>query len=132
MAQRVHEETKAYTTRWDDDVESVVHEWNQYVDGDLFRDGCESMLEAIEAHDSSTVLIDHRDMKIVDQEDHEYIIDEWVPRAVEAGCTHHIVVHQESTIAEMNLDNVIDLPDYDYVSELTSDIDFAREWVAER
>lgn len=128
----VYKSERAYRTEWDESLGAVVHKWHQYVDGETFREGCEAMLDAIKEHDSSAILIDHRDMKVVDRGDQEYIVDEWVPGAVEAGCKNHIVVHQESTIAEMNIDSVMHLDEYDYVSEMTSDIDEARQWVADR
>jgi hypothetical protein len=91
-----------------------VHTWNQYVDGDLFREGCEAMLDLGRERDSNAVLIDHRGMKLVDREDQAYIVDEWIPRAVEdVGLKHHVVVHQESTLAEMNLDDVIQIDGID-------------------
>jgi hypothetical protein len=130
MSQQVYKDTEAFTTRWDPEIESVVHEWNKYVDGELFREGAQAMLELAEKRNSSTILIDHRDMRLVDREDQEYIVEEWVPRAVEIGADYHVVVHQESTIAEMNLDDVVDIDEYDHTSQLTSDIEEAREWIA--
>jgi len=132
MPRSVHADTRAYTTQWDDELDAVVHKWNQYVNGEMFRDGCEAMIELIEERNASKILIDHRDMQVVDKEDQEYIVEEWVPSAVEAGAEYHMVVHQESTIAEMNLDNVIDLNDVDYESNMTSDVDEAREWISSR
>lgn len=43
-----------------------------------------------------------------------------------------MVVHQESTFAEMNLDDVIQIDGIDYNADTTSDMDHAREWVAEK
>lgn len=111
MPQQVYADTEAYETRWDDGLEAVVHTWKRYVDGDLFREGTEAMIELTERQNGSNILIDHRDMRLVDQEDQEHIVQEWIPRAIEAGATYHVVVHQESTIAEMNLGEVISLED---------------------
>ncbi len=37
MLQWVYADTAAFTIRWDSELQAVVHTWNQYVDGDLFR-----------------------------------------------------------------------------------------------
>ncbi len=132
MSQQVHADTDGYTTRWDDDIGTVVHSWKTYVDGETFRAGADAMIEVAEKHGGRNILIDHRNMKLVDKEDQEWIRGDWIPRAVEAGATFHVVVHQESTLAEMNLDEVIDLEDYDYESRMTSDMDQARQWIANR
>ncbi|SEM98769.1 hypothetical protein SAMN05216388_100188 [Halorientalis persicus] len=132
MSQQVYRETEAFTTRWDPEIESVVHEWKKYVDGELFREGARSMLELAEERNSKTILIDHRDMTLVDREDQEYIMEEWLPRAVEIGADYHVVVHEESTIAEMNLDDIVDIEEHDHTSRMTDDMDEAREWIAEQ
>ncbi|WP_424018149.1 hypothetical protein ACOZ4N_01480 [Halorientalis pallida] len=132
MSQQVYRETEAFTTRWDPEIESVVHKWKQYVDGESFREGARSMLELAEERNSGTILIDHRDMTLVDREDQEYIMEEWLPKAVEIGADYHVVVHHQSTIAEMNLDDIVDIEEHDHTSRMTSDWDEAREWIAEQ
>jgi hypothetical protein len=129
MSQGVYADTEGYTTRWDDDLGAVVHKWNRYVDGDAFRAGCEAMIELAKQHEDPKILIDHREMKLVDQEDQEYIREDWIPRAVEAGAEYHVVIHQPSTIAEMNLDGVIDLDGIDYKAKMTADMDGGRQWL---
>lgn len=129
MVQSVYADTEGYTIRWDDNLGAIHHTWNKYLDGEAFREGCETMLELAKQHDDPKILIDHREMKLVDQKDQEYIREDWIPRAVETGAKYHVVVHQESTIAEMNLDSVIDLDGIDYKARMTSDMEEGRKWL---
>ncbi|THE66225.1 hypothetical protein D8Y22_02815 [Salinadaptatus halalkaliphilus] len=132
MARDVYEETKTHTTYWDDELEAVVHKWNNYAKGEQFREGAEAMIECTKEHGGSKILIDHRDMTGVNRDDHEYLLEDWIPRAVDAGAEYHMVVHEQSTIAEMNLDDVVDAGDVDYTSDMTSDMDEARKWIASK
>jgi hypothetical protein len=133
MAREVHEDTATYTIEWDDDIEAVVHTWNSFSSGQQFRDGCEALLDAIKHYGASRMLVDTREIQAHDKDDQMWLQTEWTPRTIEAGIEATAMVHRDSVISEMELENMMD--DMDNVpqeAKVTSDMDEARDWLAEQ
>lgn len=131
MPREAFEATDLYTVEWDGDLAAVVHTWESFATGDAFREGCERLLDAVRDHDASKVLVDTRGLEAHDEADERWLLEEWVPRLVEAGVRNAAIVHSESVVAAMDLetfmDRATDVPDLPHV---TSDAAEAREWLA--
>jgi len=133
MSRELYEETANYTIEWDDDVGAVVHTWTGFTTGEEFRDGAEALLDAIEAKDASKLLLDTQNVKAHEDEDKEWLAEEWTPRMIEAGVQHSAQVHPDSVISKMEMENLgEEMDDIPYDHFLTSDVEEARDWLADK
>ncbi|WP_415381385.1 hypothetical protein [Halosimplex sp. TS25] len=127
------EDTANYTIEWDDDIEAVVFTWDEYVSGQTFRDACGALLDAIKQNNASKSLTDTRSINAHDAEDQEWLQNDWMPRATDVGLEYTAIVHPDSVISEMDVENMMDGTEPSGVkSLLSSDMDEARQWLADR
>ncbi|WP_459192212.1 hypothetical protein [Halosimplex sp. J119] len=133
MSSQTIDDAENYTIEWDQDIGGIVFTWDEYVSGSAFRGGCEALLDAIKDRNAEKVLTDTRGINAHDDQDQRWMQTDWMPRALEAGLEHSAIVHPDSVISEMDVENMID--DMDEGSSeplMTSDMAEAREWLAEQ
>lgn len=131
MSKAVLQDDTAYTIEWDDDIEAVVHTWEEFTSGQEFRDGCEALLDAIKRKNADRILVDTRGIQAHDDRDQEWLEEQWVPRVIDAGVSYAATLIPDSAIAEMDMEELMtELEEYDYTTMMTADMDEAREWVA--
>ena len=88
---------------WDSVTRSVILEWRNFVFGDEYRDALDAVIKAMEENRSNKVLSDSRRMKAIPQDDQDWLLKEWVPRAYKAGLKHMAIVLPKSTLGQMTL-----------------------------
>lgn len=133
MPRDVLDETANYTIEWDDDLDAVVHTWTGFTSGQAFRDGCNALLDAIEAENATKLLIDTSEVKAHDDEDKEWLAEEWTPRMVESGVECSAQILSGSAISKMEMENLTEeMDDLPYDHFITDDPAEAREWLAEQ
>lgn len=131
MPQQVYEDTANYTIEWDSDLGAVIHTWTGFTSGEEFRAGCEALLDAIKAKNASYLIVDTRNVKAHDDEDKQWLQEEWTPRMVDAGVEGSAQVHPDSVISKMEMENLAeDMDDIPFENFLTDSMDEARDWVA--
>jgi flagellar biosynthesis GTPase FlhF len=131
MSKAVLQDDTAYTIEWDDDIEAVVHTWEEFTSGQEFRDGCEALLDAIKRKNADRILVDTRGIQAHDDDDQAWLEEQWVPRVIDAGVSYAATLIPDSAIAEMDMEELMtELEEYDYTTMMTADMDEAREWVA--
>lgn len=74
-----------YTIAFDEKLDMVVMEWNDYATSREFREGTEFMLDLLIKHNCSRVLADIRDMTIIGLEDRTWMENDFLPRAIRQG-----------------------------------------------
>jgi hypothetical protein len=77
--------TEIYNIYFDEEINSVVMEWNGYATSKQFKQGTELMLNMLIKNKSSKVLADIKDMKIIAMEDQQWLNEEFLPRATTFG-----------------------------------------------
>lgn len=133
MPREVLDRTEIYTVEWDGDIEAVVHTWEDFTSGAEYRDGCEAILDAIEARNASKLLVDTSGIQAHNDEDRQWLQTEWIPRAMDAGVEHSATVHRDSVISEMEIESMMeDMEDFPLDPLVTSDLGEARQWLAEK
>ena len=70
---------------YDPQVPCVVMEWRGYATTRQFRDANERVLAALVEHRTSKVLCDVRQFKLIHGEDQDWLNNDWIPRAADAG-----------------------------------------------
>jgi hypothetical protein len=133
MPTEVHEDTELYTIEDDEEIDAVVFTWDQFASGAKFREGCEALLETVQQRNASKVLTDTRGIRAHDAEDQAWMQNDWIPRAQQAGVEYTATVHPDSTIAEMDIEKLVEGVDEGAHEPLfTADMDEARRWLAEQ
>ena len=77
--------TEIYHIYFDEEINSVVMEWNGYATSKQFKQGTELMLNMLIKNNCSKVLADIKDMKIIAMEDQQWLNEEFLPRATTFG-----------------------------------------------
>ena len=65
--------TDTYNIYFDQDINSVVMEWDGYATSKEFKEGTESMLNTLIRHNTFKVLADFKDMMLIGSEDQKWL-----------------------------------------------------------
>jgi len=131
MSSQERIETALYTMEYDAEIDAVVFTWEEFASGNQFRDGANDLLEFIREQNAEKLLVNMRGIKAHDEEDQEWLTEEWVPKIIDAGIEYSVNVHRDSVVSEMDTENLYrDLEDLEYESLMTDDVEEAREWLA--
>jgi hypothetical protein len=120
------------TVAYERDIDTVVASMGEFAEGEAFREYMNSIIDAIEAEHCDRVIADTSDMGALTEDDQAWSVTDWAPRAEDAGLDHMALVMPESIVAEMSVENVMEMADDDIERELFDDIDDARDWAASR
>lgn len=133
MAQQVQREGDGYRIEWDDDVGAVVHYWTKFTTGQDFRDGANELLEVLRSRDTSKMIVDTSGIQAHDEEDKEWLTSVWIHEVSDAGIDNSAVVHPDSVIAKMEMDDFAqELDGLDLTQYNTSSMQKAKDWLADK
>jgi len=124
-------ETDLYTMGYDDGIDAVVFTWEAFATGEQYREGADDLLEFIKEQDARKLLVNTKGIKAHNDEDQQWLMEEWVPKIIDAGIESSVTVHRDSVVAEMDMEDFYEeMDDFDYESTMTADVEEAREWIA--
>lgn len=133
MSTQVRQEGEKYTIEVDDEIGTIIFTWEDFSQGEEFRQYCEELLEFIEEHDYSKLIIDQQGIRAHREEDKAWLQEDWIPREIEAGIEYSVSVHADSAISRMETEKFVDqTSDLPFTYVLASDMDEAKEWIAEQ
>lgn len=127
-----HYESEDATVHWNTDLDAVILDWNGFVKGAEFKEPMDATLDLLAERGGSKLLADSSEMETIDQDDQEWSLADWAPRAQEAGLDHLVVIYPESVVAAMSVDSVMDAANDDIERHVTDDREEAEAWIAER
>ncbi len=78
------------------DVGAVQVEWFELPPTDIFRKGCNAVLEMLMEKKVSKVLVDNTHVKLFALKDQHWLNDDWLPRAEKAGYRYSATVLGDS------------------------------------
>lgn len=114
---------------YDEELDAVVVRQTGFAEGEPFREYMETIIDAVEDTGSADLLTDTREAGTVDEEDQAWSATDWAPRAQEAGLDNLAMVMPESVVAEMSVEQVIEMTDDTMNRELFDDVEEARDWL---
>ncbi|MXR52917.1 hypothetical protein GRX03_15060 [Halovenus sp. WSH3] len=124
---------ETYRMEWDSDLEAVLFTWTSFASGEQFREGANTILEYFETNDVSKLIVDTSGIEAHDDDDQDWLEDEWTPAMIDAGMEYNCVVYPESAIAQMDRDRMQDrLEALPYDALWTDSMEEAKEWMSER
>jgi hypothetical protein len=99
----VYFDTPQALVQWDPATRCVLIEWRDFTYGQEYRTALNAVLRALEENKTGKLLADSRRMKAIPQDDQEWLMKDWVPRAAKIGLKHSAVVLPKSTLGTMTL-----------------------------
>jgi hypothetical protein len=105
---KVYLETPYVLVRWDPDGPWVYVKWKAWANSSEYRAAQEVILQAFRENHASRNLVDSTDRRVLSDDDQQWLVENWMPRAAAAGRRWTAIVMPTSalgrTIAE-NVDN---------------------------
>lgn len=132
MQTQVQEETDIYRLEYDPTIDAVVFTWKQFASGDTFKEGAHAILDYFRELDTSKFLVDTSGIKAHAEEDSKWLDEVFYPSMIQEGMEYNCVVFPESTITQMDRDQIEqELSHHDYDGLWTADMHEARQFMAE-
>ncbi len=85
---------------WDEEVGCTIAEWKGFSYGEELRIGMNKILELVKVKNATKTVADLRKMRMTSQEDQDWIIKDWTPRAIAAGIKYAASLVPESQVAK--------------------------------
>lgn len=130
----VVEEGQTFRIEYDADIDAIVHNWEEYTYGEDFKDGCYRLLDALKEHDVRKMIVNTKGIKSHDEEDTEWLENEWIPDVIEQTSVEFSCnVVPDSAIAEMEMEELLnDVDGTDFTVMMSNEMDEARDWLADK
>jgi hypothetical protein len=84
------------------ELHAIMSVWKGiYVEGEKLREIFNELINGLEKKKTSIIVADAREMKIISYEDQQWTIDNWYPRAVNAGFRNQGLILTHDTFNEV-------------------------------
>lgn len=121
------------TVEYEEQSGAVVGELREFVEGDDFREYMDAYIDAIEDQSTGKVVADTSSFEAaLREEDQMWSVQDWAPRAEEAGLETMALVMPESVLAKMSVDNILEMTDDDIERDVFSERREAEQWIRQR
>ncbi len=90
---------------------TVVLEWHGFASEENFRAACDASLALLEAKQTSKMLANNKDAKVVSPANQKWLNEEWFPKAYRAGYRTSAVVVSTNIFNEMTVKNIVNQMD---------------------
>ncbi len=108
---------------------AIVARMDAYAEGDEFRRYMDSLIDATDDTGSDRLIADTSEIPPLDQDDQQWSVVDWAPRAERAGLEHMALVTPESVVSEMSTETVVEMADDTINRELFDELEDAKTWV---
>ncbi|RTE11647.1 hypothetical protein [Paenibacillus whitsoniae] len=124
-------ETKHGVVAWNDELQSVMMEWNGFAYGEEFQTILMKGAELLHKKKGSKVLMDTRNGAAIKAEDKAWIGEIFVKKAYESGLRQIALVQPRSVVAKLSINRTVEgLGTLPYLQENFSDWDEAVNWLS--
>jgi hypothetical protein len=132
MPDKIYVDEPWQTLRWDDVHKCVHSEWKAFANSAEFRAGLVKGLQAAGDHHAARYLSDTRKVKVIVNEDQEWVRDTWAPLAVAAGVKRVALVTAQSGLGKLTTEEITRMVDTKGLAmRHFATVAAAREWLAE-
>lgn len=131
QAGKIYLETPYVLVRWDGDGPWVFVKWKAWANSAEYRVAQEAVIVALRENHASRNLIDSTDSKVVSEEDQQWLVQDWMPRAVAAGRRWTAIVLPKSALGRTIAENIDKHPRSKLVKvEHFQTVDEAAAWLS--
>ncbi len=130
-----HGKSRLYSMEVDAEINAARFHWRGQPTGEEFRYGANQLLEFVQSHAVTGLIVDTRNITAHQRSSVEWLVREWMPGVAAAGIEHVAVVHQDDLIARTEMETLNDRFQQTEAAPLFFPTDIpaeAREWVAEQ
>lgn len=118
---------------YDESTDAVVGRLKEFAEGEPFREYMDELIEATMDTGSNKMLADTSQFDAaIGKEDQAWSVQNWAPRAEDAGLEHLAMVMPESVIAEMSVDKIVEMADDTINRGVFEDVEEAKSWLREQ
>jgi hypothetical protein len=112
------------------DADYVTMKWNGYANSRQFREGTEKMLSELVRHKVNKVLGDIKDMVLINSDDQQWLLDHFLPEAIEAGFRAIALVRPVYYFNKVAVEAVAYKVNHEKLKiQFFNDVRSAREWL---
>lgn len=94
------------TISWDEELKCIVTEWKGFVYGDDFHTGLNKMLELAKSKQATKAVNDTRKLRTISQEDQDWVLKDWISRAIQSGLHFYASIIPEAELAKHSYKNI--------------------------
>lgn len=118
---------------YDEEDDVVIGRLKNFTSGEEFREYMDGIINAVEDHDTTRVLADTSEFDAaLSQDDQEWSVVDWAPRAEDAGVESLALVMPENVVAKMSVDSVMNMADDNIARDVFDDRGDAEAWLTDR
>ena len=122
--------TEIYNIYFDEEINSVVMEWDGYATSTQFKEGTELMLNTLIQNNSFKVLADIKDMVLIGMEDQKWLDTHFLPRAIKFGFKAIAIIKPDNYFNKVAVESISYKVDKDKLSiNFFDNISDAKEWL---
>jgi hypothetical protein len=100
-------ENESVTMQYHEESGILEHRFHKHVWGPTFREALNKGLEALQQHGGTKWLSDDRANAAVPQDDTDWALNDWFPRAQKTGWKYWAIVLPDHVIGQMNMKRFI-------------------------
>ncbi|WP_375560180.1 hypothetical protein ACE193_21095 [Bernardetia sp. OM2101] len=110
---------------------SCVHlDWCGFAKSDQFKEACDFSLELLRDKKVNKMIADNTKSKVVSVEDQKWLMEDWFPRAYEAGYRTSAVVVSTDVFNKVAVKNIVNKMDKGkFVVQYFEKLDNAKIWI---
>lgn len=118
------------TVSWDEDLKAIISQWKAYSEGEIYRAAMDKGLDLLKQKKCGKVLVDSRLLRVVNQDDQKWTIENWTPRALAAGLRYSAFLIPKSALAQMSLKRMVNnFQGFSVENAYFDNVEEAREWL---
>ncbi len=123
---------------WDESLKAVTLRWKGFAYGEALQTILLKVVEILAEKKSSIFLSDARSMRILNQDDQDWIAKVWLPKAMAAGLKWEAVVMPGSQFARNSVDQTVSKARVVKPQNLPFNIDYfetveeAKDWLKDK
>ena len=120
-----------YTVEYDTDHQWLYSNWIGFVSVEDVKQGCNAGLDAMIRTRCLNLLNDNRQLTGPWKEANEWIAQDWMPRALQAGLKNFAHVASPSIFAEYSAKDLeTRLDEVNFVLKIFKDVELAKAWLS--
>jgi len=122
--------TEVYNIYFDEEINSVVMEWDGYATSTQFKEGTELMLNTLIQNNSFKVLADIKDMVLIGMEDQQWLDAYFLPRAIKFGFKAIAIIKPDNYFNKVAVESISYKVDKKKLAiNFFDNIEEAKEWL---
>lgn len=115
-------------------INAVQTRWTGlFVHGIEFREIHDEMIRLLKLKQSDTIIADASKMQIITPDDHEWILNNWYPRALEAGFRFQALIVSKGSFAEYSIRSLVEEYDHNRIQTISfHNYEEACDWIQKK